>query len=101
MKMKILTVLTIVIAQMITQIFCYARESCKELHETSSSISNLKEGLQSSADGGYISFTLDSESQKTLSYGFGTWNHYKGYKYTTVSAFDSSVSEMIIIAFDS
>ena len=101
MKMKILTVLTIVIAQMITQIFCYARESCKELHETSSSISNLKEGLQSSTDGGYISFTVDNKSQKRWNSGYGTWNHIKGYKYTTMFALDSNTSEMIIIAIDS
>ena len=101
MKMKIITVLTIVIVQMITQVFCYAREFCEELNKVSSSPLNVTEEPQSSADGGYISFTLDSESQKTLSYGFGTWNHYKGNKYTTVSAFDSSFSEKIIIAFDS
>lgn len=101
MKMKIITLLTMVIVLMITQAFCYAQESYKELHETSSSISNLKEGLQSSADGGYISFTLDNKSQKTLNNGYGTWNRYKGYKFTTIFALDTSGSEMITIAINS
>src|SRR3990172_63878 len=101
MKMKIITLLTMVIVLMITQAFCYARESYKELHETSSSISSLKEGLQSSAEGGYISFTLDNKSQKTWNSGYGTWNHMKGSKFTTMFALDSNTSEMIIIAIDS
>ena len=101
MKMKIITVLTMVIVQMIAQVFCYAWDSCKELKETSSSISNSKEGLQSSTDGGYISFTLDNKSQKTWNSGYGTWNHMKGSKFTTMFALDSDTSEMIIIAFNS
>ena len=101
MKMKIITVLTIVIVQMITQVFCYAREFCEELNKVSSSPLNVTEEPQSSADGGYISFTLDNKSKKTWSSGYGTWNHIKGYKYTTMFALDSDTSEMIIIAIDS
>ena len=101
MKMKIITVLTIVIVQMITQVFCYAREFCEELNKVSSSPLNVTEEPQSSADGGYISFTLDNKSQKTWNSGYGTWNHMKGYKYTTMYALDNDTSEMIIIAFDS
>jgi hypothetical protein len=84
---------------MITQVFCYARESCKELNEISSSPLNVTKELQSSDDGEYISFKLDNKSHKYNS-GYGFWYRKGGYKYTGMSASDSDTSERIMISFN-